>query len=551
MLRLHPSFIDYSLLALYFVVVLGIGVFARRAVGTSADFLLAGRSLPAWVTGLAFVSANLGATEIIGMAANGAQFGVATVHYYWIGAVPAMVFLGIVMMPFYYRSKVRSVPEFLQRRYGDGSHVLNAGIFALAAVLIAGVNLYALSIVLQALLGLPLIWGVVLSAVVVLLYVGAGGLSSAIYGEVLQFFIIIAALLPLAIAALHAEGGWHALTQKVTQSALGPDGTHAWTGTSISPGGNPIGANWIGLVLGLGFVLSFGYWTTNFAEVQRAFSAKNISAARRTPLIAAYPKLFIPFIVVIPGLVAAVTQGLVPNENGKPVWNDAIPALMGKLLPSGLLGLAITGLFASFMAGVAANVSSLNTVVTYDLVQAYWKRDRDDSFYLRVGRVVTVVGIVASIFTALLASQFNNIMIYLQDLFSIFNAPIFATFIVGMFWRRTNARGGFWGLLCGVLAGAFTFLLYQTGALPNGKGLAATFIQAGVAFTVDIVVSVVLSLRGRQPARDQIDGLVYGTQHAEGGEGVVDAGDKAWFRKPVTLGVGALAIALVLNFVFA
>ncbi|MDQ1681224.1 MAG: solute:Na+ symporter, family [Frankiaceae bacterium] len=551
MLRLHPSFVDYSLLVLYFVVVLGIGIFARRAVGTSADFLLAGRSLPAWVTGLAFVSANLGATEIIGMAANGAQYGVATVHYYWIGAVPAMVFLGIVMMPFYYRSKVRSVPEFLRRRYNDGSHVLNAGIFALAAVLIAGVNLYALSIVLQALLGLPLIWGVVLSAAVVLLYVGAGGLSSAIYGEVLQFFIIIAALLPLAIAALRSEGGWHALTQKVTQTALGPDGTHAWAGTSISPGGNPIGANWIGLVLGLGFVLSFGYWTTNFAEVQRAFSAKNISAARRTPLIAAYPKLFIPFIVVIPGLVAAVTQGLVPNEKGKPVWNDAIPALMGKLLPSGLLGLAITGLFASFMAGVAANVSSLNTVVTYDLVQAYWKKDRDDSFYLGVGRIVTVLGIVLSIFTALIASQFNNIMIYLQDLFSIFNAPIFATFIVGMFWRRTNARGGFWGLLCGVLAGALTFLLYQTGALPNGKSLAATFIQAGVAFVVDLVVSIVLSLTGPAPERDHIEGLVYGTEHAEGGLGVEDAGDRAWFRKPITLGVGALAIALVLNVVFA
>jgi SSS family solute:Na+ symporter len=551
MLRLHPSFVDYALLALYFVVVLGIGIFARRAVGTSADFLLAGRSLPAWVTGLAFVSANLGATEIIGMAANGAQYGVATVHYYWIGAVPAMVFLGIVMMPFYYRSKVRSVPEFLRRRYNDGSHVLNAGIFALAAILIAGVNLYALSIVLQALLGLPLIWGVVLSAAVVLLYVGAGGLSSAIYGEVLQFFIIIAALVPLAIAALRSQGGWHALTQKVTQTALGPDGTHAWAGTSVSPGGNPIGANWIGLVLGLGFVLSFGYWTTNFAEVQRAFSAKNISAARRTPLIAAYPKLFIPFIVVIPGLVAAVTQGLVPNEKGKPVWNDAIPALMGKLLPSGLLGLAITGLFASFMAGVAANVSSLNTVVTYDLVQAYWKKDRDDSFYLRVGRIVTVVGIVLSIFTALIASQFNNIMIYLQDLFSIFNAPIFATFIVGMFWRRTNARGGFWGLLCGVLAGAATFLLYQTGALPNGKSLAATFIQAGVAFVVDLVVSIVLSLTGPAPERDHIEGLVYGTEHAEGGLGVEDAGDRAWFRKPITLGVGALAIALVLNVVFA
>ncbi len=554
MLRLHPSLIDYLLLAMYFVVVLGIGVFARRAVGTSADFLLAGRSLPAWVTGLAFVSANLGATEIIGMAANGAKYGVATVHYYWIGAVPAMVFLGIVMMPFYYRSKVRSVPEFLRRRYSDSSHVLNSAIFALAAVLIAGVNLYALAIVLQALLGLPLFLGVILSALVVLVYVGAGGLSSAIYGEVLQFFIIIAALVPLMFVAVRSVGGFSGLGAKVTQSALHNQGLHAWAGTGIGSDGGPLGSNFIGIVLGLGFVLSFGYWTTNFAEVQRAFSAKNLSAARRTPLIAAYPKVLIPAIVVIPGLVALVSLpdfGKAKTASEGLTFNDAIPALMGKLLPSGLLGLAITGLFASFMAGVAANVSSLNTVVTYDLVQAYWKKDREDKFYLRVGRLVTVVGIVISVFTALLASTFSNIMEYLQALFGIFNAPIFATFILGMFWKRGNARGGFWGLLAGVLAGMTTYLLFFTHRMHAGSPLAETFVEASAAFFVDLLVTVVLSLTGPKPAREQLDGLVFGTTHADDDEGTVDEGDNAWYRKPITLGIGALVIAAILNVIFA
>src|SRR5579875_733783 len=336
-LRLHPGALDYSLLAIYFVVVLGIGVVARRAVGTSADFLLAGRSLPAWVTGLAFVSANLGATETIGQAANGAQYGISTVHYYWIGAVPAMVFLGVVMMPFYYRSKVRSVPEFLRLRYNDSTHVLNAGIFALASVLIAGVNLYALALVLNAILGLNTYLGIVLSAAVVLVYIGAGGLSSAIYGEVLQFFVILAALIPLSLVALHSVGGWSGLEHKVVHSALGPNGTHAWGGTSFGAAvKNPIGANWLGIVLGLGFVLSFGYWTTNFTEVQRALSARDESAGRRTPLIAAYPKLLIPAVTVIPGLVALVTfKGF--GTSGL-TYNDAIPALMGRLLPSGVLG---------------------------------------------------------------------------------------------------------------------------------------------------------------------------------------------------------------------
>ena len=491
MLRLDPGWLDYVLLALYFVVVLGIGVVARRAVGTSADFLLAGRSLPAWVTGLAFVAANLGATEIIGMAANGAQYGVATVHYYWIGAIPAMVFLGIVMMPFYYRSKVRSVPEFLRLRFGNYTHVLNAVVFAVASVLIAGVNLYALAIVLNALLGLPTFAGIVASAAVVLVYIGFGGLGSAIYGEVLQFFVILAGLVPLTVVAVRSIGGFAELGRRVEASTLGEGGLHAWQGTGIGDVTNPVGANWIGIVLGLGFVLSFGYWTTNFAEIQRALSAKDRSASQRTPLIAAFPKILIPAVTIIPGLVALVA---IPNfgnsDAGGLEYNDAIPALMGQLLPEGVLGVALTGLFASFMAGVAANVSSLNTVVTYDLIQPYLARGRSDRYYLGVGRLVTVGGVVLAIFTALLASGFENIMTYLQTLFGIFNAPIFATFILGMFWKRMTGWGGFTGLAAGVLAGTAVFVLAQAGVLSFGSDIEVTFYQAGAAFVVDAVVTV-------------------------------------------------------------
>ncbi|WP_375481681.1 sodium:solute symporter family protein [uncultured Jatrophihabitans sp.] len=547
MLRLHPSVLDIVLLVIYFVAILGIGLAARRSVGTSADFLLAGRSLPAWVTGLAFVSANLGATEILGMAANGAQYGVATVHYYWVGAVPAMVFLGIVMMPFYFRAKVRSVPEFLRVRYNDSTHVLNSVVFAVSAVLIAGVNLYALAIVLQSLLGFNLYVGIVISAVFVLVYIGAGGLSSAIYGEVLQFFVILAGLIPLTVAAVKNVGGIGELKHKVSASVLGNNGIHAWQGTGINAHPqNPIGANFIGIILGLGFVLSFGYWTTNFAEVQRALSAKDESAGRRTPLIAAYPKLFIPAITVIPGLVALVT--FKDFGKGNMTYNDAIPALMGRLLPSGVLGIAITGLFASFMAGVAANVSSLNTVVTYDLLEPYLRKGRSDRYYLNAGRLVTVGGIVIAVFTAILASHFNNIMTYLQSLFSIFNAPIFATFILGMFWRKTSAWGGFWGLLAGVVSGSVTFLLFQNDVFHVASAIYATFIQAGVAFGVDIVVTLGVTAFTTRPDPATLGDIVYSRRRGKPRE---KAQAMPWWQRPVVLGSGALAIGVVLNIIFA
>src|SRR6185437_9378577 len=289
---------------------------------------------------------------------------------------------GLVMMPFYYGAKVRSVPEYLRLRFGEAAHIFNAGTFAIATVLISGVNLFALALIIHLLLGWPVGGSILAAAAIVLIYITLGGLTSAIYNEVLQFFVIIAALLPLTLIALHAAGGWGGLQDKVKGPALKEGGLHAWQGLGIGSVTNPIDANWIASVYGLGFVLSFGYWTTNFAEVQRALSAKNLSAARRTPLIGAYPKIFIPALTIIPGLVALVTVKGLGGKSQDLQYNNAIPLLIGKYLPEGMLGLAVTGLVAAFMAGVAANVTSFNTVVTYDLWQSYVTKDRDPKYYV-------------------------------------------------------------------------------------------------------------------------------------------------------------------------
>ncbi|MFI6763642.1 sodium:solute symporter family protein [Micromonospora sp. NPDC050417] len=532
--------LDYAILALYFVTVLGVGLMARRAIRTSTDFFLSGRSLPAWVTGLAFVAANLGALEIIGMAANGAQYGMMTLHYYWIGAVPAMVFLGIVMMPFYYGSKVRSVPEYLRLRFNRPTHLFNALSFALAQVLIAGVNLYALALVMQALLGWPLWLSIVVGAAIVLAYITVGGLTSAIYNEVLQFFVILAGLIPITVIGLVKVGGVDGLFDAVRSSDLGEAGLHTWADTGSSA--NPLGANWVGLVFGLGFVLSFGYWTTNFAEVQRALSARNMSAARRTPIIAAYPKLLIPVVTVIPGLIALVTVQGLGASSGALQYNNAIPLLMRDLLPNGVLGVAVTGLLASFMAGMAANVSGFNTVFTYDIWQSYVRRDRPDDYYLKVGRIATVAGVIVGIGTAFIAAGFSNIMNYIQTLFSLFNAPLFATFIFGMFWKRMTAWAGFWSLLAGTAGSLATYLLYLGGVLDFGSDLEESFWGAGVAFVMVAIVAVLLTPLGRAKTDDDLRGLVYGLGGVDL-KGDVLAGDAAWYRSPLLLGGVALALS--------
>jgi solute:Na+ symporter, SSS family len=557
-LRLNVGALDYVLIAIYFVFVLGIGYIARSQISTSLDFFLSGRRLPAWVTGLAFVSANLGAIEIMGMSANGAQIGLSTMHYYWIGAVPAMLFLGVVMMPFYYGSKVRSVPEFMRKRFGPGAHLVNAISFAVAQVLIAGVNLFLLATVINVLLGWNRWLSLIVAAAIVLTYTALGGLSAAIYNEVLQFFVILAALVPLTIFGLIKVGGWSGLRDKVIDTqkdgsvtASVHDQLVTWPGQALSGFDSPVWSV-IGIVFGLGFVLSFGYWTTNFVEVQRAMASDSISAARRAPIIAAFPKMLIPFVVVIPGMIAAAAIGdminLKSTGSGDLTYNDAMLLMIRDILPNGLLGVAVAGLLASFMAGMAANISAFNTVFSYDIWQQYVVKDRPDNYYIQVGRVATLGATILAIFTALIAAGYSNLMDYLQTLFGFFNAPLFATFILGMFWKRMTATAGWAGLVAGTLSAVFIFILSQVGVI-NLPGQGMPFVAASAAFVVDIVVSVVVSMATSPKPVKELAGLVYSETPKEIFHDPESAG-KAWFYKPVPLAAVMLGLTIILNVVF-
>jgi solute:Na+ symporter, SSS family len=558
-LHLNVGVLDYALIAIYFVFVLGIGLLARSQITSSLDFFLSGRRLPAWVTGIAFVSANLGAVEIMGMSANGAQIGLATMHYYWIGAVPAMLFLGVVMMPFYYGSKVRSVPEFMRRRFGPAAHLVNAISFAVAQVLIAGVNLFLLATVINALLGWSQWVSLIVAAAIVLTYTALGGLSAAIYNEVLQFFVILAALVPLTIFGLIKVGGWNGLKDKVINTvradgsvtATTHDQLTTWPGQALSGFTSPVWSV-IGIVFGLGFVLSFGYWTTNFVEVQRAMASDSMSAARRSPIIGAFPKMLIPFVVVVPGMIAAATIGemiqLKSTGSGQVTYNDAILLMVRDILPNGLLGVAVTGLIASFMAGMAANVSAFNTVISYDIWQQYVVKDRPDGYYIRVGRYATVAATVLAVFTALIASGYSNLMDYLQTLFGFFNAPLFATFILGMFWKRMTATAGWTGLVAGTLSAITVFGLSKAGVIDlPGQGM--PFLAASAAFVVDIVVSVAVSLVTAPKPEAELAGLVYSQTPVKLLGDPEDAG-KPWYLRPVPLAGVMLAGVVFLNIVF-
>jgi SSS family solute:Na+ symporter len=572
---IDANWLDYLLVVIYFGFVLGIGFLARRSVSDSIDFFLSGRSLPAWVTGLAFISANLGAVEIMGMSANGAEIGLPTVHYFWVGAIPAMLFLGVVMMPFYYGSKVRSVPEFMFRRFGTGAHLVNAISFAVAQLLIAGVNLYLLGSIVHALLGWPLWVALIVAAAIVLSYITLGGLSAAIYNEVLQFFVIVASLLPLTLIGLHRVGGYGGLKDKITAFAdsapagakVAPAGQQleSWPGQALS-GFSSGTLSVIGIVFGLGFVLSFGYWTTNFVEVQRAMASKSISAARKTPIIGAFPKMFVPFIVILPGMVSAVLVkemidlkggGTPPGgASGEGVkYNDALLLLMRDILPNGLLGLAIAGLLAAFMAGMAANISAFNTVFSYDLWQRYIRKDHSDDYYLRIGRLATVAATIIAIFTATIASSFSNVMDYLQTLFGFFNAPLFATFILGMFWKRMTPTAGWVGLSSGTISAVIVAFLSEDafgsaslGVLPlSGQG--ASFLAASTAFVVDIVVSAAVTMVTVPKPASELKGLVYSETPKED---LVDPDEASqpWFQRTMPLAGIALVLVLVLNFAF-
>ena len=556
--------VDYLILFTYFAFVLGLGWLASRQVSDSLDFFLSGRSLPAWVTGLAFISANLGAVEIMGMSASGAEFGLPAVHYFWVGAIPAMLFLGIVMMPFYYGSKVRSVPEFMLRRFGPGAHLVNSLSFALAQLLIAGVNLYLLGTIVRALLGWPLWVALIVAALVVLSYITLGGLKAAIYNEVLQFFVIVASLAPLTLIGLHRIGGWGGLEDRITEAAgkggapPADDQLNSWPGQALSGFDSPL-LSVIGIVFGLGFVLSFGYWTTNFVEVQRAMASDSISSARKTPVIGAFPKMFVPFITIVPGMIAAVlvTELIELKAGGSPpggssgdgvAYNDALIYLMRDLLPNGLLGLAITGLLAAFMAGMAANISAFNTVFSYDLWGDYIVKDREDGYYLMVGRIATVGATFIAIFTASIAGNFSNIMDYLQTLFGFFNAPLFATFILGMFWKRMTPTAGWVGLVAGTSSAVAVWATNEWGPL-DLPGQGAAFLAASTAFVVDIVLSVVVSMVTTPKPASELVGLVYSETPIEQRTDPNEA-SYPWYRRTVPLASVALVMVVVLNLAF-
>ncbi len=554
-LRLSPNLIDYLLVAFYFVLVLGIGFAARRSVSSSLDFLLSGRSMPAWITGLAFISANLGAIELIGMIANGAQYGVPMVHYYWIGAIPAMVFLGIVMMPFYYGSKARSVPEFLLKRFNRTTQRVQAVVFAVASILIAGVNLFSLGLVLEALLGWPLPVAIPVSALIVLGYITLGGLSAAIYTEVLQFFVILALLIPLTVAGLNRVGGWDGLTERVTAGPGGAGDLSAWPGTTLTEIQNPV-LSVLGIVFGLGFVLSFGYWTTNFAEVQRALSAKSMSAARRTPIIGAFPKTLVVLVILIPGMVSAIIipqiteiKATGADEVGGITYNNALSLMMKELLPNGILGVAIAGLLAAFMAGMAANISSFNTVFTYDIWQDWVRPGLADRYYLQVGRIVTIVGCVLAIGTAFIASGSSNLMDYIQSLFSFFNAPLFAIFMLGLFWKRMTGPSAWIGLLSGTAA-AIVINVLQTTEVLVLSDQAGSFLGAIAAFVVGVAVAGVVSMVTTPKPDAELVGLVWSLTPKESRSHGTTGDDAGWYRSPALLGALVLLLTAALYVVF-
>jgi len=566
-MKLAP--VDMLIMALYFAFVLGIGYALKRYMKTSTDYFLSGRSIPAWIAGLAFLSANLGAQEVIGMAASGAKYGLATSHFYWIGAIPAMVFLGVFMMPFYYGSRARSVPEYLKLRFDEKTRGFNAISFAAMTVFSSGISMYAMGLLLNLLLGWDFDVSIWVSAGIVLLYILLGGLTSAIYNEVVQFFLIVFGFLPLVWLGLQDVGGWDGLTAGLSQAAVAqgyaPNAfTQSWSAMG-DPASNPMGVEWFGVAMGLGFVLSFGYWCTDFLVVQRAMAANSMSAARRTPLIAAVPKMFFPFLVILPGMIAiALMQGLGSSDFALPAKADGalnydlvIPMLLSEYFPNGMLGLGLTALIASFMAGMAGNVTAFNTVWTYDIYQAYIRPNADDKHYLWMGRMATVFGVGLSAGAAYMATRFNNIMDMLQLLFAFVNAPLFATFLLGMFWKRATGHGAFLGLVSGTLAAAVHHgLSSPVGSVTPIKGgwlghvhtyaseMAQNFWTAIFAFTTCFMVTVVVSYLTRPRAEKELVGLVYSLTDKPRDDG------SHWLARPAVLGAIVLAMSLALNIIF-
>jgi len=629
------QWIDYTILIAYVAFVIGIGWALARYMKTSADFLTSARSIPTWVTGLAFISANLGALELVGMAASGAKYGISTAHFYWVGAIPAMIFLAVFMMPFYYGSKARSVPEYLKMRFDERVRALNSVAFAVMTIFASGISMNALAKLLHSLLGWDYNVALWVCSGVVLLYVLKGGLTSAIYTEVLQFFMIVLGFAPVVYLGLKDVGGWDKMTAALhgVSKANGyaeNAWSSAWQPLLGGPSANPMGVDLFAMVFGLGFVLSFGYWCTNFLVVQRAMAAKNMTAARNTPLVAAVPKMFFPFLVIVPGMIAIaltsmpdkgyripppvisqanydkavtavkfgdttavssalgkkvdaakVTALVAANAGGKLTdaqiqnelynaiseydYDGVILSLVKKYCPAGLLGLALTALLASFMSGMAGNVTAFNTVFTYDLYQAYFAKDKSDSHYFWMGKFITVVGIVLSIGAAYFASMYNNAMDIIQLVFGFVNAPLFATFLLGMFWKRTTGTGAFLGLFGGIASSAVFHALTTTGSnldaaghVVNGmKGgylavvskfpseMAQNFWLAAFAFIACFLLTLVISLATKsQKTDEELKGLVYSLTPK-----TVDRNLPAW-QQPAVIGIVMLIVCVILNFIF-
>ncbi|HEU5457025.1 MAG TPA: sodium:solute symporter family protein [Terracidiphilus sp.] len=602
--------VDWLIMLLYFVFVLGIGFALKRYMKTSKDFFQAGRALPAWICGLAFISANLGAQEVIGMGASGAKYGLETAQFYGIGAIPAMIFVGIFMMPFYYGSKARSVPEFLRLRFDEKTRALNACSFAVMTVFSSGISMYAMARLIQVLhvfdgLFRMLGWNpdgiftfsIVLSAIIVLLYIFLGGLTSAIYNEVLQFFLIVAGFLPLVLLGLKNVGGWAGLKASLPVAYM-----HEWKGV-MHASTNPMGIDIIGIGMGLGFVLGSGYWCTDFLVIQTAMASKDMESARKVPLIAAVPKMFFPFLVIVPGLIAVAVatprtttvttnqngviyrsttvvsqsaaegKGLIPakmnpvtgkmmlDTSGKPIldYDMATPNMLLHYFPTGILGLGLTALLASFMSGMAGNVTAFNTVFTYDLYQSYIHKGASDRHYLNVGRWATVGGILLSIATAYAAIYFNNIMDTLQLVFSFVNAPLFATFLLGMFWKRATGHGAFIGLISGTLAAILHHgLTLPTEAFRGIHGgwimvlhhypsdMAQNFYGAIWAFSVNFLVTIAVSLMTKPHPESELVGLVHSLTPKP-----ARPADELWWQRPETLAIAILLVAVGLNIFFA
>jgi SSS family solute:Na+ symporter len=549
---MHLHLVDYAIIGLYFLFVIGIGFLLKKRIKTGNDFLMSTRNIPLWITSLAFISANLGAQEVLGMAANGAKYGLYTAHFYWMGAILAMVFLGVFMMPFYYGSKARSVPEFLKLRFDEKTRTYNALTFAVMTIFSSGISLYALAMLMQTILGWDFNVSIWLAAGIVLAYTFLGGLTSAVYNEVLQFFLIVLGIAPLVYIGFHQVGGIDGILANVDNAKL-----HLWKGMRDSAT-NPMGTNAFSLIFGLGFVLAFGYWCTDFLVVQRAMISHNLNDARRTPIIAALPKIFMPLIVIVPGILLLALQKefsgfeLPLNTNGQTDYNMVLPLLLSKLYPSGILGVGITALIASFMSGMAGNVTAFNTVFTFDLYQTHIKKNASEKHYLYVGKATTVIGILLSILTAYVARGFNSIMDLLQLVFSFVNAPLFATFFLGMFWKKTSSNGAFWGLLSGTVAAALTYSLTMAegkgGSIANlhtfYSGTSQAFNIAWISFVVCFVVTALISFVTKPKPENELVGLVYSLTPRQRDK------NRIWYKNPIWLAVIVVLITLFFNILF-